>query len=427
VTIVVADDERWTGRQQWLVFLTALTIIFDGLDNQLIGITLPAIMRDWNVARSAFAPVVSLGYLGMMIGGVLAGYSGDRLGRRSALLGSILVFGAATLSAPLTHDVGMLAVLRLIAGMGLGGAMPNATALAAEYVPRHKRALAITLTIVCVPVGGVLGGLMAVPVLPAFGWHGMFVIGGSLPIVLALVLTQLLPESPRFLENARAGGASAFAKATADRKAVPYETARSSPFASLFHGEFLISTLGLWTAFVGNSIAVYLAYSWLPSILSSAGLGSAVASSGLTAFNLGGVAGSIAGAFLINRFGSRMAILGMGAGSLTGALVLSRMAITAGSSVPVLIAMLAATGWFINAVQVALFALAAHVYPTPMRATGVGMALTLGRSGAILSGYMGPWALAYGGSAAFFGLMAAFLCVTLVGPALVRRHITASR
>jgi AAHS family 4-hydroxybenzoate transporter-like MFS transporter len=402
----VAADERWTGRQKWLVFLTALTIIFDGLDNQLIGITLPAIMRDWNVARSAFAPVVSLGYLGMMIGGVLAGYSGDRLGRRSALLGSILVFGAATLSAPLTHDVGMLGILRLIAGMGLGGAMPNATALAAEYVPRQKRALAITLTIVCVPVGGVLGGLMAVPVLPAFGWHGMFVIGGSLPIVLALALTQLLPESPRFLEKKVESG--------------------SSPFVSLFHGEFLISTIGLWVAFVGNSIAVYLAYSWLPSILSAAGLGSAVASSGLTAFNLGGVAGSIAGAFLINRFGSRIAILGMGAGSLTGALVLSRMTIAADSSVPMLIAMLTATGWFINAVQVALFALAAHVYPTPMRATGVGMALTLGRSGAILSGYMGPWALSYGGSAAFFGLMAAFLCVTLVGPALVRRHITTS-
>ena len=93
----VLNEGRWTDYQKWLVFLTALTIVFDGFDNQLLGVALPTIMREWSVGRAAFAPVVSLGYLGMMIGGTLAGYAGDRIGRRNALLGCMVLFGAATI------------------------------------------------------------------------------------------------------------------------------------------------------------------------------------------------------------------------------------------------------------------------------------------------------------------------------------------
>src|SRR5690242_17048764 len=93
------NRSRLGGYQRWVVFLTALTVVFDGIDNQLLGIVIPTLMREWGVARSAFAPLVSLGYLGMMIGGAIAGIAGDRFGRRTALLGSMTVFGAMTLAA----------------------------------------------------------------------------------------------------------------------------------------------------------------------------------------------------------------------------------------------------------------------------------------------------------------------------------------
>src|SRR5688572_4744143 len=99
------DEGRWSAYQKWLVFLTALTIVFDGFDNQLLGVALPTIMRDWNLPRSAFAPVVSLGYFGMMIGGTLAGLAGDRFGRKAALLACIFIFGAATLAVAAVNDV----------------------------------------------------------------------------------------------------------------------------------------------------------------------------------------------------------------------------------------------------------------------------------------------------------------------------------
>ena len=155
------DQGAWGAYQKWLVGMTAMTIVFDGIDNQLLGVAIPSIMREWSVPRAAFAPVVSIGLIGMTIGGAVAGLAGDRIGRRTALLGSMLLFGLMTAAVAAAASPMHLAVLRLLAGAGLGGAIPNAAALAAEYVPRRHRHIAVTLTIVCVPLGrhdrGVVG------------------------------------------------------------------------------------------------------------------------------------------------------------------------------------------------------------------------------------------------------------------------------
>lgn len=381
--------------------------------------------------RSAFAPIVALGFLGMMIGGAAAGVAGDRIGRRTALLGSMILFGAATLSVVVVQSVFSLGALRFIAGIGLGGAMPNAASLAAEYVPLRRRPLAVTLTIVCVPLGGTLAGLFAIPALPALGWRALFLIGGIVPVVAALILERLLPESPRYLARhperwpelrrvlARMGHSVPEGAVFADATETPLTRAG---FRTLFAREFRVDTMALWGAFFSCLLAVYLGFSWLPSILVGAGLGPAVASSGITAFNLGGVFGAIAAGFFIARFGSRPTMLTMAAGAVAGAVVLSMMPLTAGTVTPIIV-MLTITGGLINAVQTTMYALAANVYPTPMRATGVGVAVSFGRIGAIVSGYAGPWALELRGSASFFALMAASVAVTFVALASVRRHV----
>ena len=119
------DGGRWTGYQKWLVLLTAITIVFDGIDNQLLGVSIPTMMKEWSVPRGAFAPVISLGYFGMMLGGAAAGLAGDRFGRRTAFLSSMVVFGATTLGAAFVHDTGSLGVLRFLAGIGLGRRDPQ--------------------------------------------------------------------------------------------------------------------------------------------------------------------------------------------------------------------------------------------------------------------------------------------------------------
>ena len=432
----IIDAGRWGGYQLWLVFLTALTIVFDGFDNQLLGVALPTIMREWSVPRSAFAPVVALGYLGMMIGGTIAGLAGDRIGRRSALLACMAIFGLTTVAVAAVHDVTTLGWLRLLAGVGLGGAMPNAAALAAEYVPLRQRPFAVTLAIVCVPLGATLAGVAALATLPSIGWRGLFLVGGATPIVAAAILIRLLPESPRYLARhpprwpelaallRRMGhqvpSAAAFTDATEG------SGARAS-FWSIFRRDLRIDTVALWLSFFSCLLAVYLGFSWLPSILTGAGLGSAVASSGLTAFNLGGVCGALAGGKLLTRFGSKLVMVSMTIGAIACTLIMSRMHITAMSPVTPILIMLALTGGLINAVQTTMYALAAHVYPTAVRASGVGTAVAFGRSGAILVGYAGPWALEYRGSESFFWLMGAALVVTAVALATVRRHVPRKR
>ena len=193
------DDSAWSTYQKLVTALAAIAIIFDGFDIQILGFAIPSLMREWQVPRSEFGPVLALGLAGMALGGALAGYCGDRFGRRAALIGCVVVFGLATIATAFVHGFFGLSLLRLITGMGTGGALPNVSALTAEFAPLRRRATAVKLTILCVPLGGMLGGVLAASVLPRFGWRGLYAIGGGLPLLLAIVLWTALPESPRFL------------------------------------------------------------------------------------------------------------------------------------------------------------------------------------------------------------------------------------
>jgi len=260
----------------------------------------------------------------------------------------------------------------------------------------------------------------------------LFVAGGVIPLVMAAVLVRLLPESPRFLARhpdrwhelvrllVRIGhpvnAAAHFIDSTE-------RTVERTSVGVLFNREYRRDTIALWAAFFSCLLAVYCGFSWLTSLLSGAGFSPSTANTGITAFNLGGVAGAILGGVAIARVGSRVSMLSMSALAVIAALVLSQMTITPASGALSIIALLTLLGGMINGVQTTMFALAAHVYPGPIRATGVGTVVSFGRVGAILSGYAGSWAIGYRGSASFFGLIAAAMLATFVALAIVRRHV----
>lgn len=195
----ILDDGPWAKYQIAMVCLAALSIILDGFDGQLIGFAIPVIIQEWGVSRGDFAPVVAAGLVGMATGSVFAGYIGDRFGRRTALFCSVFLFGIATCAIGLAHNLWMIGLLRFIAGLGIGGTLPSATTLAAEFTPTRRRAMTVTATIVSFPLGGVLAGFYAAYALPNLGWRGLFLVGGLLPVAFAFVLLIALPESPRFL------------------------------------------------------------------------------------------------------------------------------------------------------------------------------------------------------------------------------------
>ncbi len=439
------DDGRWTPYLMLLVGLTALAIVFDGADIQLLGLAIPSMGKEWGVEREAFASLFAVGMVGMMIGGSTAGLIGDRVGRKTALIGSVTVFGVATLAMSKVNGVDALGLLRLLAGLGLGGAMPNAAALASEYVPRRKRYVAVTLTIVCVPLGGMLAAYLAGLILPAFGWRGLFVVGGLIPMGLALQLLFLLPESPRFLVTRqqrwpelrnflrRAGHAIPAEMGLTDSTEKP--AARGS-LPALFVPALLRDTLALWGAFLSCMLAVYTCFNWLPTLLTKAAMN---VSDGMLAFNLGGVFGALGGGFLISRLGSKPVMLTLAGGAVVVGVLMANMTMSSGSAVTLMLVlldgnltmgpgsattlMLVLLGCMINAVQVTMYALAAHVYPAAVRATGVGSAASFGRVGGLLSSYTGVWALQGGGTGTYFYFLASAMAVSLVALALVTHHV----
>ena len=430
----VLDEGEWSGYQKLLVFATALAIVLDGLDNQVLGVAIPALMREWNVPRPAFASVLASGMVGMMIGGAIGGVVGDRVGRRTALLGSVVSFGALTVLSSFAGGVVTLSVLRFFAGLGLGGAMPNAAAISSEYVPRRHRAFAVTATVVCIPLGGTLAGITGAQILPSYGWRTLFFVSGVVPLILAAILWKVLPESPRFLARSRARWAELVALLRRLGHEVPLDATfvdgrekavSQASMRELFVPEFRRDTLALCASFFTCLLTVYIGAQWVPSLLTGAGFSVAVASNGLTAYNLGGVIGAILGAIVIGRLGSRITMLGMAAGATAGTALLAWVAIASQPAFAVL-AMLAWTGGLINAVQTTMYALAAHVYPTGIRGTGVGTAVAFGRVGGVVAPYAGSWALESGGASQLFALMTAGMTLVFASLASVKNHIPKS-
>jgi AAHS family 4-hydroxybenzoate transporter-like MFS transporter len=430
----VLDEGRWSPYQKLLVAGTALAIILDGMDNQLLGNVIPALMKEWSLPRAPFTTVLALGPLGMILGGTAGGVLGDRIGRRTALVCSVVAFAVPTLAIATVDGVVMLGAFRFLAGLGLGGAMPNAAALASEYVPRKQRPFAVTLTIVCIPLGGTLAALLAGQVLPRYGWRALFIVGGLLPLAVAVALFKLLPESPQFLAIRRERWPELVAllrrfgqDVSADSTFVvpTAAVARAKPRGSirdLFAPALRRDTVGLSAAFFFCLLANYIGFNWIVAMLIGAGFAQVDASSALAAFNFGGVGGAVLGALVIQRLGSRITLMGMSAIAVASALAMTAMPL-APPMADGLIAMFALTGGLLNAVQTTMYAVAAHVYPTDIRGTGVGTAVAVGRIGNVVASYVGAFALDSGGAPAFFAAWALAMAVVFASLALVRRHI----
>jgi len=428
------DHSPWTAQQKRWTILAALAIIFDGFDIQILGFAIPSLIREWHVARAAFGPVLALGLAGMAVGSPLAGYVGDRFGRRTALIGCVGLFGLATIASSFVDGVAGLAVLRVLTGMGAGGALPNAAALSAEFAPLRRRHAAVLFTIVCVPLGGMVGGVIASQVLPALGWRALYMIGGAMPLVFAVVLWLALPESPRFLARRpnerqrltellrRLGHAVGPESTYEDRSKVAVDN--RAPIRALFGPELVRDTVGLWIAYFFCLASIYVMFGWLPTLLTSQGISLATATTGLAVYNLGGVCGVLAWTFLISAFGSRGPMLAGALGTAVSALLVLLIPFQANGNPVLLLAAIGLNGLLANAVQTSMFALGAHVYPTAVRSSGVAYAAAMGRTGGVISSLFGA-VLIQAGPVVFWSAMAAAMVMAFAGLAWVRNHFAA--
>jgi MFS transporter, AAHS family, 4-hydroxybenzoate transporter len=431
------DRGRWTGYQKFLILATAVTIVLDGVDNQLLPNAVPTLIQEWGRPRREFTDALAIGPFGMMLGGLFGGIVGDRWGRRPALLGSVLTFGAFTAALAFVNTIEALAVIRFLAGVGLGGAMPNAATLASEYVPARNRPLAVTLTIVSIPLGGALAGELAAMVIPAFGWRVLFAAGGLVAIVVAALLWGLLPESPSFLARHRVRWPQLIGvlrraghEVADDAEFVVREQNRQTGggFRRLFAGDMARDTIAIWVAFFFGLMTYYVVVLLLPALLTApdVGFSQPTASRALAMWNYGGVLAAVLGAVAMQRVGSRVAMLSMAAAAVICGSLLAFVPLEPARATTLLFVILLA-GAFVNGVQTTMYALVAHIYPTEIRSTGVGTAVAIGRIGNVLAAYAGSFALDRGGTSGYFFTWSGFMLVVLLALASIKRHVSPAR
>lgn len=392
-------DQRPVSRLQWrAIAICILIAVLDGFDTQTIGMLAPAISKELAFPISRFGPIFSAGLVGMLIGAMVLGPLADRVGRKSMVIISTLLFGALSLLTAYASTYDQLLLCRFITGVGLGGALPNALALASEYSPKRYARIIVTTLMCGMPLGAVLGGVTTSVLLPVHGWHSVFIVGGILPLALALVATAFMPESARFL--ILKGGASRRFVALMQRLApdlpngqtfqVPSSHRTAVPIRELFIGGRWRDTLLLWIPYFMNLVVLYFIVSWMPVVLLKANHPVAVGIAAVSLFSVGGVLGSVLQGWLMNYFGVRKTLIA----ELIIYAGLAFMLSAWSNSYVAVVAISTLMGMVIQGVQAGLNAMATEIYPTHMRGTGVGFAIGIGRIGSICGPLAGSLMLA---------------------------------
>lgn len=388
-------DTPRLSRLQYLVFaLCALSVFADGYDTQAVSYIAPTLSAEWRLPAGAMGPVFALTLLGSALGSLFLAPLADRWGRRRIIVCAAFVVGVFTAACGFATTLGALEVLRFCAGLGLGAALPNAIALVAEYAPARRRIGLVTLTFCGYPVGAAFGALVATQLSPRFGWPAVFQFGGAATLLLWPILYRYLPESLTFLglhdpagpgaqsiiRRLRPGGpALAEYRLLADEQPV----AGRRSLALLFSEGRGAATVLLGLLAFLTLIDLYLLTSWLPTLIQGMGLTLARASAATATFQLGGILGAITLGWLGDRLGVFYVV---SSAYVLGAVLICAMA---AQPSPLLLPLTTfGAGFMLIGAQTCNNGIVASVYPTAVRATAIGVNLTIGRIGSIVGPFL---------------------------------------
>ena len=367
----------------------------DGFDLNSLGFAAPDLTRLWGVERSAMGPVLSANLVGIFLGAPLLGWLGDKYGRRPLIIGGTLLYGLMTLLMAWTDTMQEMMILRFIAGIGIGGIMPNTISLNSELTPKKYRSALIVLMFMGITTGSTAVGLLAANFQATYGWQIIFHAGGILPVAVAIGLFFALPESLKLLatKKNRQGELIATARRmrpdleiTEDASFInpPIVASSAGKITELFKGGLSIITPLLWSCFCIALLANFFLNNTLPLIYDKYGIAAEEAAYIATMYHAGGIFGGIVVTLLLDRFGFMVvaalfalagpAIIMLGMGSLP----FSFMAGIAGVA-----------GIAVLGAQFGNNAAAGLLYPTSIRGKGVGTALSIGRLGAIVGPMVG--------------------------------------
>jgi MFS transporter, AAHS family, 4-hydroxybenzoate transporter len=389
-TLAATAEHRVKRLHIRVAWLCGVVLFLEGYDIAAVGYAIPSLVDAWRVAPPGFTQALTVGNFGLLLGSLSAGLLGDRLGRKPVLLSCVAAFGIFSLLSALVVSPFQLAALRFLTGLGLGGGIPLAIALASDVSPPSGQGRVVILMSAGVPIGFAAGGFLASQLVRGFGWPAIFIVGGILPLAMAPLLALWLPES-----------------------LFPTDAAsRQNPVAALFREGLAPSTALLWAMNLLNLLSNYFILLWMPGILHGTGVSPSWAIFVTTMYGVGVILGALLTAPMVDRVGVERV--------LTWVLALGAFCVLSiGLFDPpfwVLSIVVCGAGVGIGGCQAGINSLSGSIYPSSIRSTGAGWALGAGRVGAIAGPLLGGMLLGLGwrAQAIFIALSVPAFGVTLL-------------
>lgn len=384
----IVDEAKFTPFHFKVLFWCLLIIIFDGYDLIIYGVALPLLMEEWSLTAIQAGMLASAALFGMMFGAMIFGTLSDKLGRKKTIMICVSLFSGFTFMGAFADSPTQFALLRFVAGLGIGGVMPICVALTSEYAPKRMRSTLVAIMFSGYAIGGMMSAILGAWLVADYGWEIMFYIAG-IPMLLLPIIWVMLPESLMFLTKAgRTDEAKVvLQKLSPNTSILPTSTLTldepikgdDAPIRALFLRNRGFSTVMFWVAFFMCLLMVYALASWLPNLMIQAGYSLGASMIFLFALNIGGMIGAIGGGALADRFHIKPVLTIMFS---CGAVALILLGYN--SPQAVLYTLIAIAGATTIGSQILLYTFVAQYYPTTVRSTAMGWASGIGRIGAIV-------------------------------------------
>ncbi len=386
----IINEGRISAFQYMIVLLCALVMLIDGFDTQAISYMAPLMAKEWGISRVLLGPIFASALVELMVGYLALAPLSDRFGHRRMMIASTIFFALFTGLTVLATDVTELIVLRFLTGAGLGAAIPSAVALTSEYTPKRLRATFV-LAIYCgFSFGFVVAGVAAAWLLVPFGWRSLLWIGAGFPLALSVILVVLLPDSLDQLVRAgmkldqiwiilqridsRLAGTPMPAEFTTDQEE------KLNALWSVFGADRIAGTLLLWFVFALNLGEFYALQTWLPTILTDHYYSLTTVATATSLTTTGGIVAAFIVGPAMDRAGAYGSLLCL---YLAGVVLVALIGVTLDRPEWILLSTAFFAGFCVSGGQKSVIALSALFYPAPIRSTGIGWALGVGRLGGI--------------------------------------------
>ncbi len=413
------NSNRVSPLQKLIIFICLMIVIVDGMDIAIMGFVAPVIKHQWGITTTDLAPVMSAALVGLALGAVISGPLADKFGRKKILVTNLIGFGVFTFFAAVSTNVTELMIFRLIAGLFMGGVMPQAVTMVTDYSPMRINGRMVTIILSGFTIGAALGGFIAAWIIPHFNWHAMMIIGGILPLILALIVFLKLPESIGY--KVLKQHPKEQIDAIIHKMAPDFDTSNKvfvlpkpktnsvdNPVKAVISPFYLFGSFLLWWSYASGLFVVYLLGSWLPMMTNEFGFSISEASLITAIYQLGGPIGCVACGYLMDKINPHIGLI-IG---YTIAIIFMVFVGDVGHNFVLYSMMCFFIGMWMNGANAGINGISSAFYPIFARATGNSWMHGIGRLGAVASAFAGAYFLSLGWPASKIFLI---LCLPTVG------------